>query len=355
MALFERRTRDDHHNEPDLSQLRGWHLLLVPDDVPIAQVDELVRYRYPDSRLAEHGRTALGRGSAISGPHLLQEDERDDVKVPPPWTVSYALEVEREPDPEAFADIADPAARAWWMRAFPQGKPFREEARAVDLALSLARRLGGELRASGSNALLRPDPERLLDLTVWSGFWLDPDRLRALLGPVLPGAYIDLDAVEQVRPGRQEPGEVPWSADPLDPVTLDLEHALDDQDRARVHDVADQHDAAALQRPFTIDGYALTADGDLVVEVTHEDAVPAWVRAAVADQQPRQQDPLVTYSVRWLPEEAHLLESEDPPYRFRMQRERVRSRHRSAVRALAEATAGVISDSAGFQVDRYLL
>jgi hypothetical protein len=238
------------------------------------------------------------------------------------------------------------------MRAFPRGKPFRHEGDAVDLALALARRLGGAVRAAGSGVLLEPDHDRLLDLTVWSGYWLGPDRLLELLGPVLPGAEVNL-AVH----GRHEAPhhETPWSVDPLDPLGADLEHALGAPDHEIIDEVARQHDARALAGGVVLDGYALTAQGSLVVEVIQEDAVPSWVRDRVAGQLLDAANPVVTYAVRWVTHDPHVLESEDPPYAVRLERERLRPRMRAAALSIAEASAGVISDSAGFEVDRYSL
>jgi hypothetical protein len=357
LGLFGRRRVSD---EPTLEQLRRWHLLLLPHHVDHGAVDRLVRYRYPDARLGDTRRARLGRRSAISGPHLLEPDELDDVKVPPPWSIAYALEVDPEPDAEAFDDIADPVLRAWWMRGFPRGKPFREEGDAVDLALALARRLGGVLRAAGSNVVLEPDHERLSDLTVWSGYWLDPERLLALLAPVLPGADVDLgvhgrhEAPRHRKPPRHS-ASTPWSVDPLDPFGADLEHALGDDDHDLIDAVSAEHDAKALDHGVVLDGYALTAAGDIVVEVIQEDAVPSWVRERVVHQLIDEANPVVTYRVRWLPEDLSALESEDPPYSVRMERERYRPRMRAAALVLAEATAGVVSDTYGFEVDRYSL
>lgn len=351
MGLFGRR-RD--LEEPTLEQLRRWHLLLLPHHVNHDLVDRLVRNRYPDARLADNRRARLGRHSAISGPHLLEPDELDYVKVPAPWSIAYALEVQPEPDPGAFDDIGDPLLRAWWMRAFPRGKPFRDEGDAVELALALARRLGGAVRAAGSNVLLEPDHERMSDLTVWSGYWLDPERLLALLAPLLPGAAIDLGVHGRHEAPRHRSGPA-WSVDPLDPFGADLEHALGDDDHELIDAVSAEHDATALEQGVVLDGYALTGAGNIVVEVIQEDAVPGWVRDRVVHQLLAETNPVVTYSVRWLPDDLSMLESEDPPYAFRMERERYRPRLRAAALALAETTAGVVSDSYGFEVDRYSL
>lgn len=351
MGLF-RRNRDS--TELSLSQLKRWHLLLLPPQVTPEQVDALVRCRYPDSQLAETRRARLGRRSAISGPHELEPDELDYLKVPDGWKLAYALEVEPEPDPAAFDDIGDPILRAWWMRAFPKGKPFREEGDAVDLALAVARRYAGALRAAGSNVVLQPDHGRVVDLTIWSPLWISPEHMLALLAPILPGAYVDLAGY-----GRQDesllPADAPWSVDPLDPLAVDLEFALDHQDHEIIHQVSAEHDLHALASGEVLDGYALTADGNLVVETMQEEAVPDWIRARVKDRLMSPSDSVVTYTVRWIPLDMSAIESEDPPYTFRIERDRIRPRMRAAALALAEAGAGVVSDAGGFEIDRYTL
>jgi len=355
MAWFGRRRASD---EPTLEQLRSWHLLLLPSKVTVEQVDALLRCRYPDARLAETRRARLGRQSSISGPHRLEDDELAHVKVPEPWHTAYALEVAPEPDPQAFDDIGDPELLAWWMRAFPRGKPYREEGDAIDLALALARRLGGVVRAAGSNVVLAPDHGRLGDLTVWSGYWLDPDRLLTLLSPVLPGASVDLglDGLHTAPRGRHAAlPEQAWSADPLDPLGADLAHALGARDHQLIDQAAHENDAHALDGGVVLDGYALTADGGLVVEVIQEDAVPSWVRERVGHQLLSTDNPVVTYAVRWVTDDGVAVESENPPYAFKVLRDRIRPRLRAAALAVAEATAGVVSDVHGFEVDRYSL
>lgn len=339
--------------EPTLEQLRTWHLLLVPVGVDVHAVDRLLRARVPDARIATTGRARLGRSAAVSGPHELDTEEARVVAVPDGWTTAYALEVPAERDPVAFDDIADPVLRAWWMRAFPTGKPYRDEGEAVDLAMSLARRLGGALRCAGSNVVLQPDPQRMVDLTVWSGYWLAPDVLLDLLRPLLPGAHVDLAGLPWQGPAvHSEPA---WSLDPLDPLGVDLAHALGEADVEVLHSVSEAADRQALEGPDVVDGYAVTAHHDLSVEVMQEDMAPAWVRERVAHQMRQAGDPVVGYAVRWAPHDELALESEEPPYGFRMERERVRPWVRSAALAVAEATAGVVSDGAGFEVDRYLL
>jgi hypothetical protein len=176
--------------------------------------------------------------------------------------------------------------------------------------------------------------------------------LLTLLAPVLPGAHIDLTV-----PGRHEAPhhDTPWSVDPLDPLGADLEHALGEPDHELIDEVAAQHDARALAGGVVLDGYAMTAHGNLVVEVIQEDTVPVWVRERVSAQLLSPSNPVVTYAVRWVTHDPHVLESEDPPYAVRLERERIKPWMRAAALTLAEATAGVVTDSDGFEVDRYSL
>jgi hypothetical protein len=351
VALFGRR-QVEVDSEPTVEQLLGWHLLLVPAEVTVEEINNLISTRFPDANLPHEGRAQLGRQSAVSGPYRLDPDELDELAIAEGWTLAYAFEVGREPDPDAFLDIADPGLRTWWMRAFPQGKPFREEGDAVDLALEIARRVGGELRVGDTHAVMCPDSQRWQDLTVWSGDWLDPQAVFALLSPDLPGLRID---VGQVRPSVAGTVTDPWTTGRLRPVRLDTGPQLSDVDKRAVIKLSDEHDAWALQEPQLLDGYGLVADGNVVIEVIPEETMPGWVRQRVGAQVPGPQDPLVTYKVRWLPADRLALESEDPPYSFRLERDRIGPRLRTACRTIAEATAGAISDEAGFEVDRYSL
>ena len=333
--------------------LRAAHLLLLPDSIDPESVDALVRQRVDDSRLFDVRRARLGRRSAITGPFYLDDDAAVVAQVPRPWSLVYSLEAPVERDAAAFADIGDPVQRAWWMRMFPNGKPFREEGDAIELAFALARRLSGAVRVAGSAVVVQPDPRRLVDLTVWSPCWLGPDRLLDLLSPVLPGASVDLGGQPWTGPGEVDPE--PWSLDPLDPAGLDVVHALDDERRTAAAVVGAANDARALARPDVVDGFEVRADSSLRVGQMHEDLVPAWVRRRVADRLPRPRDPVVTFSVGWQPADFAQLEAEQPHYLFRLQRERIRPRLQAAARVIAEVTSGVVTDADGFEVDRLTL
>lgn len=329
--------------------LRDAHLLLLPDGVSAEAVAALVGQWVDDSRLLEVGRAQLGRRSAIYGPLLLDDETAVAVRVPLPWSLAYALEAPAERDAAAFADIADPVQRAWWMRPFPDGKPFREEGYVVDLALALARRLGGAVRAARRPVVAQPDAGRLVDLTVWAPYWLTPQQLLAVVTATLPGASVDLGG----RPwsGPVQPDPEPWSLDPLDPAVVDVMHAADDQLRIAAAVVGAANDARALAGPDVVDGYEVRGEGDLRVGVIHEKLVPPWVRRRLASGRARAADPLVTFNLGWQPADVVQLEAEQPPYLFRLERERARPRLRATARAIAQVTQGVVTDADGFEVD----
>ena len=333
--------------------LRAAHLLLLADSIGPDTVDALLRQRVDDSRLCDVGRARLGRRSAITGPFQLDDDTAVAVQVPAPWSLVYSVDAPVERDATAFDDIGDPVQRAWWMRMFPNGKPYREEGDAIELAFALARRLSGAIRVAGSAVVVQPDPRRLVDLTVWSPYWLGPDRLLDLLSPSLPGAAVDLGGRPWSGPGEVDPE--PWSLDPLHPAALDVVHASDDDRRTAAAVVGAANDARVLARPDTVDGFELRADDSLRVGAMHEDAVPPWVRRRLVDRLTRPHDPVVTFSVGWQPEDRAQLEAEQPPYLFRLQRERVRPQLQAAARVIAEVTRGVVTDADGFEVDRSTL
>lgn len=332
-------------------RLRDAHLLLLPDGVTPETVETLVRTRVDDARLVGTRRCPLARRSSISGPFVLDDDTAVAVRVPLPWSMVYALEAPVERDPVAFADIADKVQRAWWMRLFPDGMPYREEGEVVDLALALARRLGGAVRAARRPVVVQPEPGRLVDLTIWSPIWLGPGRLLRAIAPVLPGAEVDLQ-------GRPWGGPAPLDAgtpDALDPAAVEVAHALDDRLRTAVSVVGSIRDAQALAAPEVLDGYEVLADERLRVAVMPETAVPAWVQRRLAQRGHAAGDEVTTFRIGWRPEDLVPLEAERPPYLFRLARERIRPRLQAAARAIADSTQGVVTDADGFEVDRYVL
>jgi hypothetical protein len=194
---------------------------------------------------------------------------------------------------------------------------------------------------------MRPDPTRNVELTVWSPYWVTPQDLVQLVEPVLPGAHQDL-----VRPHEPPPTDdaLPWSVDPLDPFAEELQEALTPELLQRLEDVADATDAWASQEMELSDGYAVVGHGGIVIGVQVETGVPGWVLRQLADLPDVPSDRLVTYDIRWWPQDLGQLHVENPNPAHRIARRIVGETIRGVARVTSEAVYGVVVDAAGFHV-----
>jgi hypothetical protein len=361
-AIFRRRSGGDRLDPATLERMAHHHLLLLPagDGLPDI-VATLVRSRIDDAELDLTGTARLGRRSQIAGPfdlgpadlgELDLADRADladlaDLHGPDASSTAYLLEAPVERDPDGFEAFVDPVETALWMRAFPDGPPYREEGALVGLGIDLARRLGGALRIAGTGIVMRPDPGRNVELTVWSPYWVAPEDLVALVGPVLPGARLDAG-----RPHEQPPEnpDLPWSVDPLDPFAEDLQDALTPELLQRLEHVADATDAWAAQEMALADGYAVVGDGGIVIGVQVETVVPDWVLRQLGDLPDVPTDRLVTYDIRWWPQDLSQLHIENPNPAHRIARQLVGATIRDVARVTSEAVYGVVVDASGFHM-----
>jgi hypothetical protein len=327
-----------------VQDLAARHLLLVPTTVDIETVDQALRDRLPESDLFGTGEVALGRHSRISGPYELSMEDAVDAGVPMPWTVCYCLEapVEREDPPIPGSDDRDGFAYA-----FPEGLPWRDEGRALQLLVSLARRLGGAVRVAGSLELIHPDPDRAVDYVIHSPTWLDADVLLGVVTRELPGAVLAVDGQEWYGPPDEAyTGEAVREVTAHDPLSPQELHAL--------HAAADSVDMDVLSGPDVIDAFAIAADvgWDGVIEVlVHltEPGEPAVAGQAWSD------DDLVTYEIRWQCPDPTQREQRYPSEAFLASRSRVAPLVRATTRAIAETVGGVLLDEDGFSIDMYSL
>jgi hypothetical protein len=328
-----------------LEQLRSHHLLLVPSTVPVEEVSELVSARVMYGDLTHDGEVALGRHSRLVGPFELNMEEAVDAAVPMPWTVVYALDapIEREDPPLPGLDDRDGFAHA-----FPRGLPWREEGRGLHLVVAMARRLHGAVRVPGSE-LIQPDPERAVDFTIRSPYWLDPDTLKAVVSRELPTAELALDGVPWAGPSPDQYSGLAHHAetahDPLHPDEL-----------AWLHEQADAYDLEVLAGEDSIDAYAVVGpigngEAGLIEVRVHVAPVPepAVVRQEWAD------GPYVVYEIRWICPDQQERERRLPSPEFVTVRQRAAGEVLAVTRSVVEATSGVVTDEDGFWVDRYLL
>lgn len=328
-------------------ELSAMHLLLVPSTVHPDDVSDLVRARVPGSELGRTGTASLGRYSRLSGPYELSMEEAVDAAVPMPWTVVYALgaPIEREDPP--FPGLDD---RDGFARAFPHGLPWREEGRALQLLVAMARRLHGAVRVTGGGGLIQPDPERAVDVIVHSPYWLDPEVLLGVVQRALPTARLDIEGVD-------------WNGPPDDAYSgaavaeYLAAHPLSTQELAALHHLADRHDMQELAGEDVIDGFAITGElgpygGDGAVEILVH--VGREREPAVAGH-PWAGSPFVTYEVRWASTAWEERERRLPSPPYLASRERVQPVVRAVARVIVEATGGVVTDEDGFWLDRYQL
>ncbi|MDP9221143.1 MAG: hypothetical protein M3P23_11495 [Actinomycetota bacterium] len=347
-ALFRKRAEGARPDAGRLEELTRNHLLLIsPETTTPELVATLVRARVDDADLDLDGRAKVGRRSAIIGPVELTEEEAAQIGAPDGLRAAYLLEAPKERDPDGFEAFVDPLQMALWMRAFPGGPPFREEGDLVALGLDLARRLRGVVRVAGYGVLITPDPTRNVELTVWSPYWVESADLVDLVAPVLPGARVDLGRPHDEPP--RNPG-VPWAVDPLDPMAEELENALTPELLERLEDVAEATDAWAQQEMDLTDGYAVVGDGGIVIGVQVETGVPGWVLRQLADLPDVPSDRLVTYDIRWWPDDVGQLHLETANAAHRIARSIVGETIRSVARVTSEAVFGVVVDAAGFHV-----
>jgi hypothetical protein len=345
-AIFRRRSGGDRLDAATLERMTLHHLLLLPAEGSTPDlVATLVRSRVNDAQLDLTGTAQVGRRSQIIGPFELGPADLAALGLPEAFTAAYLLEAPVERDPDGFESFVHPVETALWMRAFPDGPPYREEGALVGLGIDLARRLGGALRVAGTGVLMRPDPTRNVELTVWSPYWVVPDDLVTLVAPVLPGARRDTGRPHEDPP---ENPDLPWSVDPLDPFAEDLQDALTPELLQRLEHVAEATDAWAAQEMEQADGYAVVGEGGIVIGVQVETVVPDWVLRQLGDLPDVPTDRLVTYDIRWWPQDLSQLNIENPNPAHRIARQLVGATIRDVARVTSEAVYGVVVDATGF-------
>jgi hypothetical protein len=327
-------------------ELSAMHLLLVPSTVHPDDVGDLVRARVPGSDLARTGFASLGRYSRVSGPYELSMEEAVDAAVPMPWTVVYALGAPIEHEDPPLPDVDD---RDGFAVAFPRGLPWREEGRALQLLVAMARRVHGGVRVAGG-PMIQPDPNRAVDIIVHSPYWLDPDVLLGVVQRVLPTARLDIEGVDW-----SGPADSSYSGEAVADYLAD--NPLSTQELSVLHHLADKQDMTTLAGEDVIDGFAITGElgaggGDGAVEVlvhVGREREPAVVG------QPWASSPFVTYEVRWASTAWEERERRLPSPGYLASRGRVQPVVRGVARVIVEATGGIVTDEDGFWVDRYLL
>lgn len=330
------------------------HLLLLPEGLDEEEVEALAVSRFAAARWEDssahepaarrgrwsRGRTEpralrLSRHSRLVGPYRLEPGDAAQLGVPASAATAYLVESPHERGERPYPG----GDRDGIKRAFPDGMPVRDEDRVVHWLVAAARRVGGAVKIAGSAAVLVPDPQASVDLTVYSDVWLEPAVALAVTRRTHPRARLAMTAT-------------PWAGPPLGTGGPDAPRAteLPERTRRNLHAEADAFDVAALSAPDELDGYGvqldLGVDGILALEVAGEEVLPL-----VLAGQPWAERGAVTYRIRWEPPDFLELELERPSLAHRVARGRVQPLVGALAREVHAAVGGEVLDAAEFLVN----
>ncbi|MEE6271856.1 hypothetical protein [Georgenia wangjunii] len=318
------------------------HLLVLPPDVDVAEVDALAASHFDDAGWLGPTTLRVTGDAHLTGPWGLDDALRRAFDLPPWAVLAFLLRcpVQRSgPVPPELLGLGG------LLDAFPEGPPTGLEGVVLDHLLAQARRLGGALRVAGSGAVLVPDPATAVDLTLYSPVWLEPEACVRVLEPVLPGIR---SAIDDLPDAGGVPGADRLAVDPAGPRAAAVAEMNPDE-RAWLHAEADAFDTAALERQDVLEGYAAVADlgpdGLLEVAAAGQDQAPAILRGAAWARRG-----VVAYEVRWRPVDPEVAFGPRPPLGLRRARDRVRALVERVAVALHDVAGGEICDDDGFLV-----
>lgn len=336
------------------------HLLALPAGIGPESVEILVTSRFPRAAWEEPaasppvgaraprvttpppGVLRLSRLSTLSGPYEVDKGTATELGLPSGTATAYLLDTPRERGAAPWSGAL--GDRDGLVRAFPDGMPVRDEARMLDCAIAVARRLTGAVRIAAepdgrAPVVLTPDPGAAVDLTVWSDLWLDPDAALAVMRQAIPRAYLNLPSSTWQGP-RTSVGQGRWPG--TEPLT--------DEQREFLHAEADAYDRQMLSEPMPMESYGLLADLDLdgfiALEISGEPTPPLVIAGL-----PWAAQGAVAYRVRWEPVDESDLERERAPLGHRVARGRATPLVVAVARAVHAKVGGEITDMMDFIVD----
>ncbi|GIG23505.1 hypothetical protein Cch01nite_42290 [Cellulomonas chitinilytica] len=366
-------------------QLRNRHLLALPDGIGADEVETLALSRFGTARWEEAEEEApqtrgimrpvtaafgiravspttptapalrLARLSRLRGPYLVEAEDCVSLGLPPSTAVVYDLDCPRERGRPPYPG----GDRDGLKRAFPDGMPVREEERVVQWLVAAARRLGGAVRIGGSGAILTPDIDAAIDLTLLANRWLEPEEALAVVQSVVSRARLSEAAPSSSwtgpmpgagRAGDGVPAFLPEAGGRGLRAALERSGVSDEAERARLYAEAAAYDELMLAAPPTPESYGvlvdLAVDGTISVEASFETEVPPLMRAL-----PWTANGVVAYRVHWEPLLVEELEAEKPSFEHRVARGRASPQVQAVTRALHAELGGEIADEADFLVD----
>src|SRR6478736_2747989 len=253
--------------------LRARHILALPDDVGVDEVEVLAISRFAQARwedgelpqprgimgpmTAALGIRAVGssitparslrlaRLSTLTGPYRVEADDAVSLGLPTTSALAYVLACPRERGEPPYPG----GDRDGLKRAFPEAMPIREEERVLQWLVAAARRLGGSVRTGELGIVLTPDVDSAIDLTVLSDSWLEPAEALAVVQSVLPRARLSEAASSWSGPtpgvGRDARGRPGWVAEAGGrglSAALERYGVADEAERQRLMDEASAYD-----------------------------------------------------------------------------------------------------------------
>lgn len=327
---------DDELPRLDRAIAEPRHLLVLSAEVLPEEVEALAVSHFDDAGWTGPAALRVTGEAQLTGPWRVEDAVRSGLDLPAWATAAMLLRcpVQRSapvpPELQGLGGLLD---------AFPDGEPVGLERVVLDHLLAQARRLGGALRVAGTGTVLVPDPASAVDLTVHTTVWLEPEACARVLAPVLPGlAAVD---VPDAPLGDRLTVDV-------HPLRARAAAELDEGERGWLHAEADALDDAVLSQPQVLEGYAHVAavpGGELEVSVAGDEHTPRVLRAL-----PWARGGVISYEVRWRPDDPGLALGPRPPLAQRRDRERVRATVERVVVALHSAVGGQVVDDDGFLV-----
>ncbi|UFU06182.1 hypothetical protein [Ruania halotolerans] len=319
------------------------HLLAVPDDVVVDEVEALALSRYPQAEWVEQDVLALADDIYLSGPFIVPAGDRDALGLPDWADQAYLLTCPHQrggPVPEELRALGG------LLAAFAEGTLEGQERAAVDVLCAMGRRLGGVVRTSTGH-LLEPDPTAGVDLVVHADVWLHPDALIRVLTPVLPGIRLLTEPTTPMPSAADSAHSARYTRD--SPHSIGAESGLDEGERTWLHAEADAFDAHALAEPVVTEAYgaqwAYPDGGTIGASVEAELQVPLvlagldWAATGT-----------IAYALRWHPADPVALHEGRAGRVALDQREEARARIEASARAVLAAVGGEVTDDDQFLV-----
>ncbi|MCL2467252.1 MAG: hypothetical protein FWF02_05925 [Micrococcales bacterium] len=370
--------------DPDDPTVRQRHLLALPpgiaaDELEVLAVSRFGRASWDCETLEERPRTGvlpavsaalgirkvapamprlrLGRFSALVGPYQMSPASAVALGLPAGSDTAWLADGPKERGGPPFPGTGD---REGLARAFPTGLPVREEERIVLFLISAARRLGGAVRVNDSGAVLVPDPESAVDLSLLTTRWPSAQEVLAHVRRAAPRAHLAGDGYAQswsfdphttgAGPADERQGRHQRSTRPLDRVGRAVHDPLarhnDDERRLE----ALRAESAAYQELMgepELYGIEIDLGMDGTIEIIPE---PLPEPPVVLRSTPWASAGVTALRVLWHPHDDTELYQERPSAAFRVARGRAVSLVNAVAVALWAAFDGELADESDFLI-----